>query len=383
MTIEDKLVPKGAMRFIDKGCQATTIFSKGEDGQDRSQMNMTVYSGGVIKNHWYWDDLLIDLEGMKAGMSKYPVLEDHETSKKIAFSGKPIVKDGSLQLNPENVVFVETEHSKEFQTLSKQGFPFQSSVRVNPRRVERIAEGSEAMANGKVLKGPASIFREWDYVEGSVCVFGWDSQTSASAFSKDVVQFDYELMLSKTNDTKTPSQEEPPIMDLDQFKKDHPELFTEIVKTATDQAVASFAQEKTNLTGIIDKLTVTLTESDTQIKELAKKDAIRAEKEMFAEAEVIWMTKLSASEIPERMFAKVKKNVSHNAFVKDDMLDKTAFSAAVDEELKDWADFKSTSTSVQGQGFSQKDVESNTAIVAENTKIADALFAMVSGKPAK
>jgi hypothetical protein len=190
-------------------------------------------------------------------------------------------------------------------------------------------------------------------------------------------------MLSKTNDTKTPSQEEPPIMDLDQFKKDHPELFTEIVKTATDQAVASFAQEKTNLTGIIDKLTVTLTESDTQIKELAKKDAIRAEKEMFAEAEVIWMTKLSASEIPERMFAKVKKNVSHNAFVKDDMLDKTAFSAAVDEELKDWADFKSTSTSVQGQGFSQKDVESNTAIVAENTKIADALFAMVSGKPAK
>jgi hypothetical protein len=95
------------------------------------------------------------------------------------------------------------------------------------------------------------------------------------------------------------------------------------------------------------------------------------------------MTKLSASEIPERMFAKVKKNVSHNAFVKDDMLDKTAFSAAVDEELKDWADFKSTSTSVQGQGFSQKDVESNTAIVAENTKIADALFAMVSGKPAK
>jgi hypothetical protein len=384
MTIEDKLVPKGAMRFIDKGCHATALSSQGEDGQDRSQMDMMVYSGGVIKNHWYWDDLLIDLEGMKAGKSKYPVLEDHETSRKIAFSGKPIVKDGSLRLNPENTVFVDTEVSKEFQTLSKQGFPFQSSVRVNPRRVERIAEGSEAMANGQVLKGPASIFREWDYIEGSVCVFGWDNQTSASAFSKDIVQLDYELMLSKTKDIETPSQEETTIMNLDQFKKDHPELFAEVVKTATDQATASFAQEKTGLTSTIDALTVKLTESDTQIKELQKKDSIRAEKEMFAEAESIWAVKLSASEIPERMFSKVKKNVDHNAFVKDDVLDKAAFATAVDNELKDWADFKSVQgSSVQGQGFSLKDVEGQTATTAENIKLADSLFALTGQTAAK
>ena len=383
MTIEDKLVPKGAMQLVDKGCHATTMFSKSSDGSESPKMQMTVYSGGVIKNHWYWDDLLIDLEGMKAGKPKYPVLEDHETSRKIAFSGKPIVKDGVLQLNPEDTFFVDTEVSKEFQTLSKQGFPFQSSVRVNPRRVERIAEGSEAMANGQVLKGPASIFREWEYMEGSVCVFGWDQQTSSSAFSKETVQLNYELTLSKSAQ-EIPPQEEQKIMNLDQFKKDHPELFADIVKTATDQANASFANEKTALTGTIEGLTVKLTESDTRIKELAKKDAIRTEKELFAEADSLWNTKLTASKIPGRMFSKVKKNLDHNSFVKDDVLDVAAFGAAIDAELKDWEGFSTEETTqILGTGFSAKDVENKTATDAENVKLADTLYAFVGVKAAK
>jgi hypothetical protein len=383
MTIENKLVPQGAMQLVDKGCHATTEFMKNEDGSESPKMQMVVYSGSVIKDHWYWDDLLIDLEGMKAGKKKYPVLEDHSTYRKIAFSGKPVVKDGMLQLNPEDTIFVDTPESNEFQKLSKQGFPFQSSVRVNPRRVERIAEGSEAMANGQVLKGPATIFREWEYVEGSVCVFGWDNQTSSAAFTKDEVQLSYELTLSKI-DTKPPQKEDPKIMNLDQFKKDYPELLAEIIKTATDQANTSFVNEKTVLTGTIEALTVKLTESDSKIKELAKKDAIRAEREMFAEADSIWNQKLKDSKIPERMFNKVKKNVDHNAFVKDDVLDKTAFGAAVDAELKDWEDFKvDEDPKIQGTGFSQKDVEKKTATEAENNTLADKLFAMVSPKPAK
>ncbi len=377
MTIENKLVPKGATQLIDKGCNATTIFSKNEDGSEVFRMQMTVYSGGVIKDHWYWDDLLIDLEGAKFSKKKYPILEDHMTSRKIGFSGKPIVKDGSLQLNEEDTVFVDTEVSKEFQTLSKQGFPFQSSVRVNPKRIERISEGATGIANGLSLKGPATIFREWEYIEGSICVFGWDDQTSAAAFSKDEVSLDYEL----TNVENKPSKEEPTIMNIDQFTKDHPELYAEIVKNATDQATASFTKEKTALTGTIDSLTVKLTESEKRITELAKKDEIRSEREMASDAEVVWVTKLTASDIPERMFSKVKKNVDYNAFVKDGVLDKAAFADAIDAELKDWEDFKSSSDNqVQGFGFSAKDVEKQTALDAENAKLADAMFAMTGVK---
>ena len=376
MTIENKLVPKGAMQLLDKGCHATAFSLTDEGGKESTQMEMTIYSGGVIKNHWYWDDLVIDLEGAKFSKDKFPVLEDHSTDRKIAFSGKPVVQDGKLQLDKMSTVFVDTPYSQEFQKLSKQGFPFQSSLRGVPKRVERIEEGSETQVNGFTLKGPGTVWREWEYMEGSVCVFGWDDKTSAAAFSKEEVALDYELTLSKTK-PEIPQKEEFKIMDMDQFKKDHPDLFAEIVKTATDQVTASFSKEKITLTGTIDTLTTKLSESDVKIKELAKKDAIRAEKEMFTEADSIWNHKLKDSKIPERMFNKVKKNVDHNAFVKDDVLDKTAFEAAIDAELKDWEGFSvETDPKIQGTGFSLKDVEKKTATEAENAKIAEGLFAL-------
>jgi hypothetical protein len=352
--------------------------SKDESGQESSKLSMVVYSGGVIKNHWYWDDLVMDLDGVKLSKSKYPILEDHETSRKVAFSGKPVVKEGQLTIDPESTIFVDTEVSKEFQKLSKQGFPFQSSLRGVPRRVERIEEGTETQVNGFSLKGPGTVWREWEYMEGSVCVFGWDDKTSASAFSKEEIALDYELIDKK----EIPSKEERKTMDMEQFKKDHPDLFAQVVKDATDKAASSFSAKETELTGTIATLTGKLSESDSKIQELAKKDALRTEREMFAESEVIWMQLLAKSEIPERMFGKVKKNVDYSKFVKEEILDKVAFSAAITEELKDWTDFVTakSESSVQGTGFSQRDIENKTVLDQENKKIADDLFALTGIK---
>jgi hypothetical protein len=70
-------IPNGALRFVQEGCHA---FADGEDG--KKQLKMTVYSGKVIRDHFYWGDLAIDLDGIKFGMSKYPVLEQHDTDSK-------------------------------------------------------------------------------------------------------------------------------------------------------------------------------------------------------------------------------------------------------------------------------------------------------------
>jgi hypothetical protein len=353
--------------------------SKDAEGQDSSKLNMTVYSGGVIKNHWYWDDLVMDLDGVKLSKSKYPVLEDHDTSRKVAFSGKPMVQEGRLVINPETTIFVDTEVSREFQKLSKQGFPFQSSLRGVPKRVERIEEGSEAMVNGFSLKGPGTVWREWEYMEGSVCVFGWDDKTSASAFSKEEIALDYELI-----DTKLakPSKEDKRIMNIDQFKKDHPDLYAEIVKSATDQAMSSFSARENEFLSTITQLNTQLSDSAKQIQELAKRDALRTEREIFAESEVIWMQLLTKSEIPERMFGKVKKNVDYSKFVKDEILDKDAFSIAINEELKDWSEFMSSKSEspVQGTGFSKRDIDTKPVLAEENKKIADDLFALAGTK---
>ena len=54
---------------------------------------MVAYSGQVIENHFAWGNLLIDLSGLRFERSRYPVLEDHNTDKKLGFSGKPGIKE--------------------------------------------------------------------------------------------------------------------------------------------------------------------------------------------------------------------------------------------------------------------------------------------------
>jgi len=362
---KDAKIPKGALTFQDNECFASLDTFKDENDSDQIRMNMTVYSGGIIKNHWYWDDLAIDLEGMKAPTGKYPVLEDHETSKKIGFSSKPIVIDGKLKLDPSNVVFVDTEVSREFRNLAKDGFPFQSSLSGRPTKVERIEEGSFSTVNGIQLKGPASIWREWEYREGSVCVFGWDNKTSASVFSKEEVDVIYDEVFVQKEVLK--------VMDITTLSKEHPDLLKQIEDAAIAKAKAEFSQEEVKFSQTITDLNSKLSDSEKKILELEKKDAQRAEREMAMKAESIWATKLAASTIPERLFSKVRKNVSYADFVKEGVFDETEMSKAVDAEITDWESLN-IAQPVQGTGFTKKEADGSDNLSKEVDDMADELF---------
>ena len=180
---EETKVPKGALRFVDHGCHAHVEFAD-DDQKQVPKLKMVAYSGGIIKDHWYWDNLAIDLDGIQFKQNKFPVLENHDTERKIAVISKPIVEDGKL-MAPENAKFLSTEVSKEFQKLSAEGFPYQSSIYAKPSNVERLEDGATAKVNGFTMKGPGSIWRAFEFKEMSVCVFGWDSSTKASAFSRE------------------------------------------------------------------------------------------------------------------------------------------------------------------------------------------------------
>jgi len=127
---------------------------------------------------------------------KTPILENHDTSKKIAFaSGIMVDKEYGVKVDPDKTTFVDTEVSREFQKLSKEGFPYQASISVNPSEIQRLNKGETAEVNGFTMKGPdATIFRKASVNEGSVCVFGWDSQTQSSAFSKEEVDVDIDII---------------------------------------------------------------------------------------------------------------------------------------------------------------------------------------------
>ncbi|MCK5603288.1 hypothetical protein KAR91_15500 [Candidatus Pacearchaeota archaeon] len=391
--MKDKQIPKGALRFVDEGqgCQA---FVELEDGDKTPKLNMVAYSGKTIKGHWYWGDLTIDLSGMKFLDSKYVVLENHDTERKVAFMGKPkITEDHQLLSNP-NAKFVDTEAANEFIKLSKEGFPYQSSMSVRPTNVERLEEGAKAEVNGFKVKGPHSIFRACKFREMSVCVFGWDSKTKATAYSKELVDLQYEEKVinaeEELDENNRPilkrRKEVKKSMDLNEMKEEHADLYEAVLELGREAAEAEFSKEKTVMEAKLETMQTDNDAMSTKVLYLEKKDTIRSENELKADADRIWTEKLSASKIPERYYDKVQPHVGHSKFVKDGKFDAEKFGEAVDAEIKDWED-RGMTESVLGSGFSEKEVDESSTEATEqkeeDEKTALRLLKHVGQEPKK
>jgi hypothetical protein len=357
-------VPTGALQFMDHECFAKTEIGK----ENVPKLKMIAYSGKPIKNHWYWGDLTIDLDGVKFDKSSFPILENHREDRKIAFSnGKPVVKDYQLSIDPDKVQFVDTESSAEFQKLSKQGFPYESSIYGVPSNIERLDEGATAEVNGFTMKGPGAIWRQWTFKEASVCVFGHDSNTRSEAFANTELELELEVDCLKSSsegggEPETNAKEVIQDMDLKELREKNPEAFAALMGEAKEEVTASVTESVTaDLTAKFEKEKEDLENkhseeskaSTDRILELEKKDEIRTLNEMKNSADSIWASKLSESNIPDHLFGKVAAHVSYTKFVKDGVLDKDAFVEAIDAEIKDWED-KGVNTSVLGLSVTRK-----------------------------
>lgn len=386
-------LPKGALRLVDKGrdCHAFAVMD--EEGK-KKKLSIKAYSGKTIEGHWYWGKLAIDLTGMRFEEARYPVLEDHRTDRKIGHIGKPVITDKFELMSPEDdAVFVDTEASEEFQKLSQQKFPYQASIYAKPTRVERVEEGATAEVNGFTLKGPASIWRECMFKEMSVCVFGWDSKTQSSAFSRDVEEEidEYEETVTKfsqggtdgdsvaTNDAVNhyTREEVSKKMNLDELKKEHPDLFAQVVEIGRSDAEKAADEKIDALSAKFDTLTSTLSELQAENAELSKEVTLSKEQKLKAEADKIWAAQLAESDLPGYMHKKIVKHVAHTQFVDDDgKFDVEAFTESVKEEIAEWADHLSQSDNdPDGQSFTSKETDGEESqLFEENKKLSDGLM---------
>jgi len=389
--MKEEKIPKGAMRFVETNAECFAIAEKLAEDQP-PKLKMVGYSGGIIKGHWYWGDLAIDLKGMSFPLSKYPVLEDHDTERKIAFTGKPITSNGKLELDPEKSQFLDTDVSLEFQKNSLAGFPYQSSIYARPSVVERLEEGAKAEVNGMKVKGPMSIWRESTFKECSACVFGWDSKTQASAFSKDEME-DVELEYidkggeeeTNSDDKNKQSQNEEEVIDLktiEELKEKYPELVKKLTDEVTSGLEAKFVVDKAALEATISGQATKLSDQEDRMLKLEKDNAIDKDEKFKAKADGIWDSKLSKSQIDEYLFEKAKNQVTHSKFVVNDIFDEVAFSAAVDVEIKDWED-KKPQSSVRGFAVTGKEStngESNEKQAKEDADVANELLSLAGQK---
>lgn len=148
------------------------------DGSPR-KFTGVVYSGSVVRNHGFWDAVIIDVDSTEAP-NKLPVLMEHDRSKRAGFAMIALdnhqirISDGTL-LNNENGRAVAEE--------SDAGFPWQLSMHVSPGRLEELEPGVKATVNGNEITGPVTVFRNNRIREVSFTPTGADDKTSAAALS--------------------------------------------------------------------------------------------------------------------------------------------------------------------------------------------------------
>lgn len=353
-----KSVPIDALKFAGG---AGSVSVKGDDKDKK--LRIVAYSGGIIPNHWYWGNLAIDLKGLKFPKKTYPVLEEHERTRKIAFIEKPDISENKLIA--EDGTFVDTEASREFQALSAQGFPYQASIYAIPTVIESVTKEASVVVNGLTMKGPGSVWRQATFKEVSVCVFGHDSNTESRAFNDTNGQLELTwenvlpepLSFSVSSGTYTEPRKEVKVMTLVELKEKDPEGYKALLAEASEAAKTELQKkhefEKLGLTGQIGDLT-------QKIQDLEKKDAIREERERRmsndSTALAMWASRLAKSELSDPVKLRIPNHVPVKDHLnKEGLLDVESFAKAIEAEIAYWEKEVGATTKVMGVGALSKE----------------------------
>jgi len=225
-SVLDNTAPMSACIFNDN---AEVAFAESDSDTKGDHFRIVGYSGGIMKNHWLWGNIGLDLKSMKFEKSRTPVLEEHFKESRIGFTTKQDITDKVIVEGP----FLDNENAQSLKADMKKGFPMQASLLVRPSIVEHIKEGETTKVNGKILKGPGTVFRKSTIREVSMCVFGADHKTKSSAYAdadKQKIKFN---VIQETN-----IMAETEITSVESFAEKFPEIYMESCETAKAEGLA-------------------------------------------------------------------------------------------------------------------------------------------------
>jgi len=170
-----KEIPEGAFEF-----QSSGVFEFA-DSEDKNNFRLTLYDGSVV-NHWFWGNMAFDLETMKLAKPKIPVLDSHDTQRRVGIADKASF-DGKFELEGK---FLSNAIAQEIRKDAAEGYPFEASLYFDPRKtkIEQIAEGVTVTVNGNKLTGPGAVMRKAVILEGSIVTFGALGKTKTVTFEQ-------------------------------------------------------------------------------------------------------------------------------------------------------------------------------------------------------
>ena len=151
-----------------------------EDGKKKRTFSGVAYSGEVITDHWYWKQVIFDLDSMQI-KGRIPALLEHSSYQRAgAIESHSISYESGLTVSG---ILLSNEFGAQVASDSDDGFPWQMSVRIEPSSIDEIQAGNTVTVNGKLLHGPITVFRGGRIREVSFCALGADENTMAVAAS--------------------------------------------------------------------------------------------------------------------------------------------------------------------------------------------------------
>jgi len=182
---------------------------------------ITAYTGQIVER--CYGNLVIATQGIKT-KTKLPVLREHQRDRVVGFATKSWKDGGQLFLQGE--YSAKTKDGQEVRDLGDEGFPWEASIGVWPKKVKVLESDKEtAKVNGQELVGPLEIWLESEVREVSFVALGADDQTAAINFAQEGPVVKVQIERGQPQENK---EEVPMAMNLSQLETDAPELLAEI-----------------------------------------------------------------------------------------------------------------------------------------------------------
>ncbi|MBT8365119.1 MAG: hypothetical protein KJP23_10465 [Deltaproteobacteria bacterium] len=221
--------------------KAPVEMAEPEKGKSR-QFAITGYTGQKIDS--WWGSLIFSVDGMKT-KEKIPVLREHARDRVVGY-GKAWTENGNFYVS--GGFSGATKDSKEVLDLADEGYPWQASVGIWPRKI-KVLENSKAKAtvNGKEYTGPLEIWEESDVGEVSFVSLGRDDNTAAISFAASEGKVPVHIERFGVEDNTLNKEEM--TMDLEKLKKDHPDIYNEVLLLGKKEGVT---EERVRVVEIIN-----------------------------------------------------------------------------------------------------------------------------------
>ena len=145
------------------------------------RFSMVGYSGGVIRQAWSREPIVIDLAGMTVP-SVIPIVFGHDYSLESVL-GQGTGTVGS-QLVIEGAILAQCEAAMQVVQLGDRGYQWQASVGADVDEEYLVADGDTVQINGQTFNGPIRVVKRSTLRECSFVTLGADAATAVTITAK-------------------------------------------------------------------------------------------------------------------------------------------------------------------------------------------------------